>query len=59
MTLKDIEPLDQIYNRVKNTGMTLKELEEILDNMAKKGSIMSKKVSHITIRNRIKDINKL
>lgn len=40
---RDIEPLDQIYIRVKDTGMTLKELEEILDNMAKKGSIMSKK----------------
>ena len=40
---RDIEPLDQIYERIKNTGRTLKELEDILDTMAKKGSIMSKR----------------
>jgi len=40
---RDIEPLDQIYERIKNTGMALKELEDILDNMAKKGAIMSKR----------------
>ncbi len=40
---RDIEPLDQIYKRIKNTGMTLKELEDILDNMVKKGCIISKK----------------
>ena len=40
---RDIEPLDQIYDRIKNTGMTLKELEDILENMTKKGAIMSKR----------------
>ena len=37
------EPLNQIYERIKNTGMTLQEVEEILDTMAKKGSVMFRK----------------
>ncbi|MFW9878455.1 MAG: DUF362 domain-containing protein [Candidatus Thorarchaeota archaeon] len=40
---RDIEPLDQIFKRIKKTGIALKELEDILDNMAKKGSIMYKR----------------
>jgi len=40
---RDIEPLDQIYKRIKDTGITLEELEQVLDIMAKKGSIMSKR----------------
>ncbi len=43
---RDIEPLDHIYNRIKSTGMSLKDLEEILDKMAKKGSIISKRVGN-------------
>ena len=39
---RDIEPLEQIYKRIKNTGISLQELERRLDNMAKKGSILSK-----------------
>jgi NAD-dependent dihydropyrimidine dehydrogenase PreA subunit len=40
---KDIESLDQIYQRIKHTGISLKELENHLNNMAKKGSIMYKR----------------
>jgi ferredoxin len=40
---RDIESLDQIYTRVKSTGISLQELEKILDKMAKKGTILSKK----------------
>ncbi|MFX1302673.1 MAG: 4Fe-4S binding protein [Promethearchaeota archaeon] len=43
---RDIEALDQIYEQTKNTGITLKELEKILDIMAKKGSIISKRVEN-------------
>jgi ferredoxin len=38
---RDIESLDQIYTRVKSTGITFQELEMILDSMAKKGTILS------------------
>jgi electron transport complex protein RnfB len=40
---RDIEPLNQIYERMKSTGISLQELENYLDNMAKKGTILSKK----------------
>ncbi|MFX0004021.1 MAG: DUF362 domain-containing protein [Candidatus Hodarchaeota archaeon] len=40
---RDLEPLDQINQRIKHTGITLNELEKTLDNMAKKGLIMYKK----------------
>ncbi len=40
---RDIESLDQIYDRIKDKGISLKDLEEILDILAKKGSIISKK----------------
>jgi NAD-dependent dihydropyrimidine dehydrogenase PreA subunit len=39
---RDLEPLDQIYQRIKYIGITLNELEKTLDNMVKKGSIMYK-----------------
>ena len=35
------ETLDQVYERIKNSGITIEELEQILDLMAKKGSINS------------------
>jgi len=35
------EPLMRVYNRVKNTGMSLEELREILDRMMRKGSILT------------------
>ncbi len=38
-----MEPLEIIYERVKNIGMSIEDLEHILDNIAKKGAIMSKK----------------
>ncbi|NVM34998.1 MAG: 4Fe-4S binding protein [Candidatus Lokiarchaeota archaeon] len=40
---RDLEPLEIIYNRVKETGSSLEELETILDRMVSKGSIMHKK----------------
>ncbi len=40
---RDVESLEQIYERIKNTGISLKDLERNLDNMAKKGSILSKR----------------
>jgi len=40
---RDIESLDQIYARIKSTGITLQDLERKLDTMAKKGSILSKR----------------
>jgi len=36
------EPLEDIYERIKNTGISLQELERNLNNMAKKGAISSK-----------------
>ena len=43
---RDAEPLDQIYERIKDTGITLEELEGNLDTMARKGSILSKRVEN-------------
>ncbi|MFX1444806.1 MAG: ATP-binding protein [Promethearchaeota archaeon] len=37
---KDFESIDVIYERVKGSGMSLEELEQILDAMFKKGTIM-------------------
>jgi electron transport complex protein RnfB len=34
------EPITRIYKRLKNTGITIEELEEKLDNLVKKGLIM-------------------
>jgi len=36
------EPIDNIYERIKDLGMSLDELQEFLDIMAKKGCINSK-----------------
>jgi electron transport complex protein RnfB len=40
---RDLEPLDIIFERAKNTGISFKDLEKILDRMVQKGSIMFKK----------------
>ncbi len=40
---RDLEPLEQIYNRIKETGISLEELETKLDNLVKKGSILSRR----------------
>ncbi len=40
---RDLEPLEDIFERIKNTGISLEELETNLDNLAKKGSISLKK----------------
>ena len=40
---RDLEPLDVIYKRSKNTGLSLGELEKILDRMVSKGSTMFKR----------------
>lgn len=40
---RDLEPLETIYKCTKETGISLEELETILDRMVSKGSIMSKK----------------
>lgn len=40
---RDLEPLEIIYTRAKETGITLEELEQILDKMVSKGSIMAKR----------------
>ena len=42
---RDLEELETLYERTKNTGISLEELEEILDAMASKGSIMSKRIN--------------
>ena len=34
------EPLDQIYKRMKKTGMSIEELEQVLDHMVYKGTIL-------------------
>ncbi|TFG30775.1 MAG: 4Fe-4S dicluster domain-containing protein [Promethearchaeota archaeon] len=39
---EDYEPLKSIYERVKDMGLSIEELEKILDTMVKKGTIMSK-----------------
>ncbi|MFX0039533.1 MAG: 4Fe-4S binding protein [Promethearchaeota archaeon] len=40
---RDLEPLEQIYERIKDTGISLEELEAKLDDLTKKGSILSNK----------------
>jgi electron transport complex protein RnfB len=40
---RDLEPLEHIYERVKDLGISLKDLEQKLDHMAKKGSINRKR----------------
>lgn len=40
---RDIEALDQIYSRIKSTGISLQELEKSLEIMATKGIILSKR----------------
>jgi len=35
------EPLARIYNRVKNTGMSVEELRQLLDRMMRKGVILT------------------
>ena len=40
---RDLESLDTIYERIKNTGISREELEKNLDNMIKKGTIHFKK----------------
>ncbi len=40
---RDLESLEIIYERAKDTGISLKELGSILDRMASKGSISCKK----------------
>ena len=40
---RDLEPLETIYKCAKETGISLEELETILDRMVSKGSIMNKK----------------
>lgn len=37
---RDFESLDSIYERVKHLGYPIKDIENFLDNMAKKGAIM-------------------
>jgi electron transport complex protein RnfB len=43
---KDLEPLEDIYNRIKSEGYSIQELETHLDIMAKKGAIMALKVGN-------------
>ncbi len=40
---RDLETLETIFKRAKKTEISIEELEQILDRMAKKGSIMSKR----------------
>lgn len=44
---KDLEPLEDIYNRIKLEGYSIHELENHLDTMAKKGAIMALKIGDI------------
>ncbi len=37
------EPLDQIYKRMRKTGMSIEELEQVLDHMVYKGIILGNK----------------
>ena len=39
----DLEPIEQIYERIKHTGIALNELEAKLENMVRKGSILSRR----------------
>jgi ferredoxin len=40
---RDLEPLEVIYEKAKKTGISQNELEEILDKMVSRGSIMFKR----------------
>ena len=40
---RDLEPLEDIYKHAKKLGLSIDKLEEILDNMVSKGSIMFKR----------------
>ncbi len=40
---RDLEPLEKIFERAKETGISMKQLEKNLDNMVKKGAIWSKR----------------
>ncbi len=40
---KDLEPLEEIHERASSLGISLEELETLLDNMADKGAIMALK----------------
>lgn len=42
---RDLDPLETVYERAKDTGISLEKLEKTLDTMASKGSIMSKRES--------------
>lgn len=44
---QELEPLDTIYKRVKEMGLSIEELKQILDRMAKKGTIHSKQKGSI------------
>ena len=37
------EPLKRIYNRIKKSGMSIEELQQLLDQMAYKGTILASK----------------
>jgi electron transport complex protein RnfB len=37
------EPLERIYERVKKTGISIEELEQVLDRLVKKGAILNGK----------------
>ncbi|MFX0042820.1 MAG: 4Fe-4S dicluster domain-containing protein [Candidatus Hodarchaeota archaeon] len=40
---RDLETVETIFARAKNSDLSIEELEQMLDKMAKKGSIMSKR----------------
>lgn len=40
---RDLEPVTTIYERVRETGISIEELEKILANMTKKGTVHCKK----------------
>ncbi|MFW9924824.1 MAG: 4Fe-4S binding protein [Candidatus Thorarchaeota archaeon] len=44
-TFETYETIDEIFNRVKYLGHTIKEVELLLDNMAKKGAIMGSTIN--------------
>lgn len=41
--VRDLEPLEVIYERAKETGISIEKLENVLDRMVSKGSIMFKR----------------
>jgi len=40
---QNLEPLENIYERVKDIGISMEELEKLLDTMVHKGTIHSKR----------------